>query len=124
MVPIWLATIGAELFSTWREGQQQKRDLKAAAAEYKQQQIRSAEQYTREWELNALLNSGVWMRRGTLSLFSFPLFWAYFDPEEVQSYFNILESMPEWYLMAYGAMLGTVWGVSELRSWTAGGKRK
>ncbi len=115
-----LGSIASEFITDWRESRQQKRQLKQAANEFQQQQARSAEEYTRQWELQALLNNGVWMRRGTLILFSLPLPWAYIDPDGVQAYFQVLEQMPDWYLQAYGGMIAAVWGLSELRQWRAG----
>lgn len=115
-----VGTIATELVTNWQSRQQDKRDLARSVTEFKQEQARSRDRYNHEWELQALQGSGVWMRRATLALFSWPLFWAYFDPQAVQDYFAVLEQMPDWYLQAYFGMLGAVWGFIELRNWRAG----
>lgn len=120
MLPLWLAAIGGELVKNWTQGQQQKRDLSKTETEFKQERLKSSDSYKQQWEVNALLNSGVWMRRFTLGMFSYPLVWGYFDPVGVTAYFQTLETMPEWYLAAYGGIIGAIWGLSELRTWRAG----
>lgn len=116
----FIGSIASEFVTNWKEGQQQKRDLRRSVNEFKQGQARSKDQYKYAWELKALESTGIWMRRGTLILFSWPLFWAYFDPDAVNAYFLVLEGMPEWYLKVYFGMLGVIWGFIELRDWRAG----
>lgn len=118
-----VGTIATELVSNWQSRQQDNRDLARSVTEFKQEQVRSKDRYNHEWELQALQGSGLWMRRATLALFSWPLFWAYFDPAAVNAYFAVLEQMPDWYLQAYFGMLGAVWGFVELRNWRAGKSR-
>ncbi len=113
------AVVG-ELITDWKTGRENKRQVQKATAEYKVKQALSETTYKRDWELAALNGSGLWMRRGTLILFSVPLVWGYFDPDIVLQYFKTLDEMPEWYLASYGAMLGAVWGSMELRQWRAG----
>lgn len=113
-------TIATELVSGWKKKRERQQKVEDSIAEYKAQQALSETTYKRDWELAALSGSGIWMRRGTLILFSIPLIWGYFDPPTVLQYFKTLDQMPEWYLASYGTMLGAVWGSMELRQWRAG----
>lgn len=120
---IWQAIAGivGEFVSDWRAKKQNKRDIEKAAAEFRQEQARSKEQYRQEWEIRALEGADIWPRRLVLLLFSWPLVWAYIDPQAVQVYFSeTLAVLPEWYKAAYLSMLGAVWGLSELRNLRAG----
>lgn len=115
-----IATVGGELIADFVASRQNRRKLEEAAAEYRQQQARDTQRYTAEWELQALTNRGVWMQRGTLILFCWPLLWAHLDPDAVKAYFDTLEQMPPWYLAALATMLGAIWGSQKLRELRAG----
>lgn len=116
-----VGTIATELVTNWREGQQNKRGIKRAAAEFRQEQARGNDNYKREWELRALEGADIWPRRLVLMLFAWPFIWAYFDPEAVQTYFRItLAVIPEWYIGAFMMMLSVLWGVVEMRNIKAG----
>lgn len=116
-----LTAIASELVADWRQSRENKRKVKSAAAEYRAEQARSSENYRQEWELRALEGGDLWVKRLVLLLFSWPLIWAYFEPMAVEHYFNVtLASLPEWYKGAYLAMLGAVWGLTELRGYKAG----
>jgi hypothetical protein len=116
-----LAGVVTELVTDWRASRENQRKIKAAAAEFRQEQARSSENYRQEWELRALEGGDIWPRRLVLALFSFPLVWAYFDPSGVEHYFTVtLNVLPEWYKAAYLSMLAALWGLSELRTLKAG----
>lgn len=120
---IWglLGGVLTDVVSDWREGRKNKREIKKAAAEFRQEQARSEGVYKQEWELRALEGADIWPRRLVLFLFSFPLIWAYFDPQAVEVYFKVsLAAIPEWYKQAYMLMLASVWGLSEFRNIRAG----
>lgn len=103
-----------------KASRENQRKVNAAVAEYKAQQALSESTYKRDWELQALQGSGLWMKRGTLILFSWPLVVGPFAPELITQYFDTLEQIPQWYLMSYGSMLAAIWGSMELRNWRAG----
>jgi hypothetical protein len=115
------AGILGEFVQDWRQDKQNKRDLKKAASEFRQEQARSKQSYLHEWELRALEGRDIWVRRIVLAVFMWPLVWAYFDPQAVHTYFNeTLKVLPSWYQQALLSMLAVVWGLSELRNMRAG----
>ena len=115
-----VATVAGELWTDIKESRQNQRQINKAVAEYKAQQALSESTYKRDWELQALQGSGVWMKRGTLILFSWPLVLGPFYPVLLTQYFETLEQIPDWYLASYGSMLAAIWGSMELRNWKAG----
>lgn len=113
--------IGRELLGEWRESRRQKREVKKAAAEFRQQQARSEGSHRQEWELRVLEGRDVWLQRAVLLLWLWPLIWAYVDPPAVQHYFNVtLKALPEWYKNGLFLMLSVVWGVAEFKQMRAG----
>lgn len=116
-----IGTVATEIVTNWKSNQENKRQVKKAASEFRQAQARSSQTHKHEWELRALEGADLWTRRLVLAVFMWPLVWAYFDPEGVQTYFNVtLAVLPDWYKQAFLGMLAVVWGLSELRNTRAG----
>lgn len=106
----------------WRESRQQKRQVKAAANEFRQKLAVSDQDYTHEWELRQLEGKDQVLRRLSFAVIAFPLFWAAFDIDAAKQYFDALETLPDWYLSLLAVVWGGIWGASELRTLFSGKK--
>ena len=115
-----VSSISGELLADWKQSRQSKREIKKAAAEFRQEQARSKENYRQEWELRALEGRDLLMARVSFFLISFPLVWGYFDPAGMAQYFEIIEQTPEWYRVVLFGVWGSIWGFAELRNLRAG----
>ncbi|MBU3022883.1 hypothetical protein [Aestuariibacter sp. A3R04] len=66
------------------------------------------------WEVKAL-DSGVWIRRFSYGLFSFPIVLTAFNPGAGRELFANLSAAPDWYIQTFMIINGTVWGALELK---------
>lgn len=115
-----LLAIGGELVKNWTDAQENKRQIRKAADEFRAEQARSDSAYKREWELKALEGSDQGARRLILALFLWPLVWGYFDPEGVTLYFETVAGWPDWYKGAVVMMLSVIFGVQKMQELRAG----
>ena len=112
-----LFEIGREYVADWRQGRQHNRDIKAAVTENRIRLAQSKESHNQNWEMAALEGRDQFLRRFSFSLLTFPLLWAGFDPDGAETYFTVaLGALPDWYVYAYTSVLGSIWGLTELRN--------
>lgn len=105
-----------ELLTDWREGRANQRAVRKAVADNQIRLALDAAQHNSNWEMAALAGRDRFLRRVSFSLFSAPMIWAAVDPAGARAYFtDALAALPDWYVTGYLAMLGAIWGLSELR---------
>lgn len=111
-----VGTVIGELVTDWRQGRQNKRQVKQAVTENRIRLAQSKTSHNQAWEMAALEGGDKWLRRVSFFMLSFPLVWAGFDSESARSYFtDALGVLPDWYIVAYVGVLGAIWGLSELK---------
>ena len=92
-------------------------DINLAEKENRARLLREKSTNNHEWEMANLADKDRWLRRGSFVIFTAPFLWALFDPTGVKQYFDIaLDSMPDWYIQMYAAIIGGVWGFSALKN--------
>ena len=98
-----------------------KQKIAAAETENKVRLLSDKETNNHEWEMASLTDKDKWMRRVSFGMFTFPLFWIYFDPDASKAYFQILDTaLPAWYKQTYMGMTGGIWGISTLKNTVPG----
>jgi len=96
---------------------QRKQQLAQAKADHKAELIKSKTDNDHAWEMAEINASDKWVRRACFIMFSLPFLWAIYDPSAVHEYFVVgLSSVPVWYQHAFMAMVGSIWGVVELKN--------
>lgn len=67
------------------------------------------------WALEQIRRSDKWMKRTSFVLLWLPLVLGAFFPDAVRGYFdNVMNAVPDWYIMIFGGMMMAVWGIREL----------
>jgi hypothetical protein len=117
----WLIEPISSAFKTWSNNRAQVKaadqEIILAEKKNKARLLQSVQDNNHEWEMANLTDKDKWLRRISFGMFSAPFIWALFDPEGVQSYFEVaLKAMPEWYIQLYAGMVGGVWGFAALKN--------
>ena len=103
-------------FTDWQEGREDKRIIARASAENKARLLLSDQSHNQSWEMAQLEGKDVLLQRLSFMLLSLPFVWAMFAPETVENYFTVaIASVPDWYQWIYIAMIGAIWGISEMK---------
>lgn len=113
----FLFDLGREWVADWKAGKANKREVARAVAENRIRLAESAQSHNQEWELRQLEGRDLIVRRLSFAMWSWPIFWAGFDPDGARHFFSTaLGALPDWYVWGYLAMTGAIWGVSEFKA--------
>ena len=111
-----ITSLISDIAGDWKSKRADKRKLNAAVTENKIRLASSKQSHNQNWEMAQLEGKDDLLRRVSFVLLSFPIVWAFVDPVKVEAVFNTaLAAIPDWYQYMYVAMIGAIWGISELR---------
>lgn len=71
--------------------------------------------YNHEWEMESLRSSGKGLKQVSFWLFALPILITIIFPEWGATIWANLELVPEWVRVTFLAMIGGIWGISELK---------
>jgi len=101
-----------------------KQTITAAKAAKTAELISKQTDNDHEWETQALQERDNFLRRACFVMFALPFVWAAFDPKGVQAYFEVaLAGVPDWYVKAFLAMVGSIWGAVEIKRLFSGRRK-
>lgn len=118
----WVGEIAGAVGSYFTEGQkikaakqERKDELKKASLDAKLEGIRNGQMADITQDNGARANAG-WMDDISFYLFLLPVPLAFFPDmvPHIQAGFSVLETMPQYYQIALGMMLVSVWGYRRL----------
>ncbi len=101
----------------WQKIQQAKQERELAATNNEARLLADTQTNNAAWQIEALRHSDRWLRRISFTIFTAPFVVALISPESVRNYFIIaLSVIPPWYVKGYLGIVGSVWGVAELKN--------
>jgi hypothetical protein len=112
-----VGTLVKNTVSGWLKIQTAKQYREIAATNNEARLLSDKESNNAAWQMAALRHSDRWLRRISFAIFSAPFICALFTPVGVQDYFRVaLTAIPDWYTKTYMGIVGSIWGVAELKN--------
>lgn len=111
--------IGKSYMSRKKEESEAKHALRLAELNNKCKLMQSSQEYNQTWEMNALKETGKFLKIFCFMMFSIPIvmnmFFPYFGLDSTLMWVG-LKQCPDWWVKIFTSACGAIWGCMELRN--------